>query len=65
MLFRSEDAGLLEREWDGRIRRCQLDPKPMRSAAEWLETYRRFWEAQLDELERYLRETSSPSAEQE
>ena len=60
-----EEAGLLERERDGRIRRCQLDPAPMRSAADWLETYRRFWEAQLGELERYLRETSPPSADQE
>jgi DNA-binding transcriptional ArsR family regulator len=60
-----QDAGLLQRERDGRIRRCQLDPVPMRAAADWIDTYRSFWEAQLGQLERYLKETSDSSAEQE
>lgn len=60
-----QDAGLLQRERDGRIRRCQLDPLPLRGAADWIETYRIFWEAQLDQLERYLQETSNASEKQE
>jgi DNA-binding transcriptional ArsR family regulator len=60
-----EDAGLLVRERDGRIRRCHLDPLPMRAAADWIETYRTFWEAQLGQLERYLNETSHSSEDKE
>ena len=60
-----QDAGLLHRERDGRIRRCQLDPLPLRGAADWIDTYRVFWEAQLDRLDRYLRETSTQIDEQE
>jgi DNA-binding transcriptional ArsR family regulator len=49
-----EDAGLITREKEGRINRCRLEPAPMRAAAEWLAAYRRFWERQLDALDRYL-----------
>ena len=45
-----ESAGLLRREIDGRIHRCRLAPEPMKDAAAWIETYRVFWEAQLDAL---------------
>jgi hypothetical protein len=37
----------------------------MRAAADWIDTYRSFWEAQLGQLERYLKKTSDSSAEQE
>jgi DNA-binding transcriptional ArsR family regulator len=51
-----ERAGLLEQERDGRIRRCHLVGKPLKEAAEWVETYRRFWDSRLDRLETYLDE---------
>ena len=55
-------AGLAAIERDGRVRRCHFVPGPLRSAAEWVEQYRRFWEGTLDELARYLGEPSaSPS----
>ena len=55
-----ERAGLVQRERDGRISRCELDAGPMRDAAQWIERYRRFWEGQLDSLSRYVegRETT-------
>lgn len=53
-----EEAGLLTRQKDGRVRRCHLEPEPMRHAAQWIEQYRQFWESQLDSLARYLEETS-------
>jgi hypothetical protein len=44
------DAGLVEREPDGRMTRCALEPQTMRDAAEWLERFREYWEGRLDAL---------------
>ncbi len=52
-----ETAGLIQREKLGRVRRCQLDGRPLEAAATWIEPYRHFWEARLDSLARYLEET--------
>ncbi|MDH3428139.1 MAG: metalloregulator ArsR/SmtB family transcription factor [Gemmatimonadota bacterium] len=49
-----ERAGLVTRDRDGRLTRCALDAVPMRDAADWVESYRRFWEEKLDALARYL-----------
>jgi DNA-binding transcriptional ArsR family regulator len=54
-----ESAGLLQREIDGRIHRCRLAPRPMKDAAAWIETYRVFWEAQLEALANYLESTGA------
>jgi DNA-binding transcriptional ArsR family regulator len=51
-----EDAGLIAREREGRTRRCRVRAAPLRAASEWIETYRRFWEDQLDSLAEYLAE---------
>lgn len=52
-----ENAGLLEREKNGRVHRCHLQSKPLKDAAEWLDRYRRFWEERFDALDTYLRKT--------
>jgi DNA-binding transcriptional ArsR family regulator len=52
-----EEAGLLVRTKEGRNRRCRLLEEPMREALEWIATYGRFWEGQLDSLERFLAES--------
>jgi DNA-binding transcriptional ArsR family regulator len=49
-----EDARLVVREVDGRVRRCALAPGPMEDAQRWLEEYRSFWEDTLDALGRYI-----------
>ena len=54
-----ETAGLVQREKQGRVRRCQLDGRPLEAAATWIEHYRHFWEARLDSLARYLEETQA------
>ena len=51
-----ERAGLLVRERDGRVRRCRIEAAPLQEASDWIETYRVFWENQLDSLARYLGE---------
>jgi DNA-binding transcriptional ArsR family regulator len=53
-----ESAGLITRRKDGRVQHCNLAAGPMKSAAEWIEPYRRFWEAQLDSLARFLEDSS-------
>ena len=49
-----EDAGLIVRAREGRVRRCHLRPETLRAAADWIEFYRRFWEGQFDALAEYL-----------
>jgi DNA-binding transcriptional ArsR family regulator len=51
-----EGAGLISRGRDAQYRPCKLEPGPLRDVDGWLETYRRFWEESLDQLEVYLAE---------
>jgi DNA-binding transcriptional ArsR family regulator len=50
-----ENAGLLQRTIQGRTHVCRLDAAPLAEVDAWVETYRRFWNAHLDLLERALR----------
>lgn len=59
-----ERAGLVTRRKDGRIHHCKLNPKPMKQAEAWIETHRKFWEASLSALARYVEETK-PNGEHE
>lgn len=49
-----EDAGLIDVEKDGRVRRCHLDGAPLSDAFGWLTRYRIFWEDRFDALEDHL-----------
>lgn len=51
-----ERAGLVTRGRDAQRRPCRFEAKPLRSVADWLEHYRRFWDASLDRLDAYLSE---------
>lgn len=51
-----EDAGLVEIEKDGRVRRCRLTAAPLGVAFGWLTRYRVFWEDRLDALTIHLEE---------
>ena len=51
-----EKAGLIERGRDAQRRPCRLDPRRLKQAAEWLGTYRQFWEASYERLDDYLNE---------
>jgi DNA-binding transcriptional ArsR family regulator len=50
-----ERAGLIARGRDAQWRPCRLEAGPLKDVADWVETYRRFWEQSLDRLEDYLR----------
>ena len=49
-----EKAGLVRRRREGRVHSLALKAKPMQEARAWLDRYRRFWEANLDQFERHL-----------
>jgi len=50
-----ERAGLIRRGREAQWRPCQLDARPLKNAAEWVERYRRFWTESFDRLDEYLR----------
>ena len=52
-----EKAGLMRRRVQGRTHLCQLDPRRLAEAHNWLSFYRRFWTLRLDDLERELRKS--------
>jgi DNA-binding transcriptional ArsR family regulator len=49
-----EEAGLVKRDVRGREHHCSLEPRPLKTAAEWIEYHERFWESRLDVLEDLL-----------
>jgi DNA-binding transcriptional ArsR family regulator len=49
-----ERAGLIARGRDAQRRPCRLEPQRLKHAAEWLGTYREFWEASYERLDDYL-----------
>jgi DNA-binding transcriptional ArsR family regulator len=49
-----EQAGLVQREKEGRVVRVELLAEPMREAAMWLAHYEKFWNRRFDALGRFL-----------
>ena len=48
-----ESAGLVSRHRRARFHLCRLEPQPLKDAAEWLGTYREFWEGSFARLDEY------------
>jgi DNA-binding transcriptional ArsR family regulator len=51
-----ERAGLISRGRDAQRRPCRLEAEPLGEADQWLENYRKFWEAQFQRLDVLLEE---------
>lgn len=49
-------AGLIAQGRQAQWRPCRLEATPLKSACDWIEQYRRFWEESLDRLDDYLQE---------
>ena len=49
-----EKAGLVKRRRKGRVHSLALEAKPMREAQAWIDRYRKFWEGNLDQFEKFL-----------
>ena len=56
-----ERAGLISRSRDAQYRPCRLEPLALKNIDEWLEEYRRLWEARFDRLETYLARLQHPA----
>ena len=51
-----ERAGLISRGRNAQRRPRRLEAKPLAEATQWLENYRRFWEASFQRLDSLLEE---------
>jgi DNA-binding transcriptional ArsR family regulator len=51
-----ERAQLIARGRDAQWRPCRLEATPLKAAADWIGTYRQFWEESFDRLDQYLQE---------
>jgi DNA-binding transcriptional ArsR family regulator len=58
-----EKAGLIARGRDAQWRPARLEAAPLKSAADWLDDYRRFWEQSFDRLDEYLKRLQANEAE--
>src|SRR5271170_7915198 len=51
-----ERAGLIVRGREAQWRPCQLEARPLKDVADWVENYRLFWKDSFDRLDEYLHE---------
>jgi DNA-binding transcriptional ArsR family regulator len=58
-----ESAGLVSRGKQAQWRPCKLEAGPMRDVAGLVESYRRFWEQNLDQLDAYLTALQTPKSD--
>ena len=50
-----ERAGLIARGREAQWRPCRIEPAALKHVDDWLEEYRRLWDARLDRLDNYLK----------
>ena len=58
-----ESAGLISRGKQAQWRPCRLEATPLRAVAELAESYRQFWEQNLDQLDGYLKALQTPKSD--
>ncbi len=49
-----EEAGLIQRTRLGRDNTLRLSPEPLRVVTRWIVKYEEFWNARLDQLEKFF-----------
>ena len=57
-------AGLISQGRQAQWRPCRLESAPLKDVAEWLEEYRRFWDARFERLDTYLAELQKQQRDQ-
>jgi DNA-binding transcriptional ArsR family regulator len=62
-----ERAGLITRGRDGQRRPCRLEPRRLKLVADWIATYREYWEQSYARLDEVLQELQGqpPTKEKE
>jgi DNA-binding transcriptional ArsR family regulator len=58
------ESGLVTVEKHGRERYCEVRYEKLGEVSDWVEQYRKFWEAKLDSLEEYLQELQAKERKQ-
>jgi DNA-binding transcriptional ArsR family regulator len=53
-----EGCGLVRSRKSGRIRTYRISPEPLKAAEGWMSKQRALWEQRLDQLDRYLEEST-------
>lgn len=56
------ECGLVAIEQKGRERYCEIKFEKLNEVSDWVEQYRKFWEAKFDALEAYLEELQAKEA---
>ena len=51
-----EASGLISRGREAQWRPAKLEPAGMKAVADWIDQYRRFWDASFNRLDAYLQE---------
>ena len=54
-----ENAGLISRQKFGRQHHCSLSTEGLKTAEDWINFHRNFWESRLDALQEMLRNQNS------
>ncbi len=54
-----ERSGLISRGKAAQWRPARLEPMAMKGVADWLDRYRKFWDASFDRLDAYLKRIQS------
>ena len=62
-----ERAGLISRSREAQRRPCRFEPRRLREVADWIGTYRHFWEESFSRMDEYLTElkTQEPTHDAE
>lgn len=54
-----EECGLVRSKKVGRVRTCQLKPKPLADAEDWIGAQRSLWTRRLDQPDAYLKQLNA------
>ncbi|MDP2311279.1 MAG: metalloregulator ArsR/SmtB family transcription factor [Pseudomonadota bacterium] len=57
-----EKAGFITKGRDAQWRPCRLNGEAFKDVADWMQTYRAYWEESLDRLDAYLKTVVPPQA---
>ena len=58
-----EEAGLLQRNVEGRVHRFRLRREPLQEAQAWIARHQAFWEGAVEQLDRLLSQEASGDSE--
>lgn len=51
-----QNAGLITQGRQAQWRPCRLEAEPLKTASNWIDEFRQFWEVTFDRLDDYLKE---------